>query len=137
MQLAPPKSKYIEHILVATRSGEAGVGEIFRTLQFRLRDSTWTIVFKSLIVLHLMIREGAENATLEYLADNPRKVAISSFSEGKSGRDRGGSAYVTVLTSVQFKRKDIISGDIRITLSLAPKHLPIPRSTMYEAGKAD
>ncbi|EEA21974.1 hypothetical protein TMatcc_008604 [Talaromyces marneffei ATCC 18224] len=81
IKLAPPKSKYIEHILVATRSGEAGVGEIFRTLQFRLRDSTWTIVFKSLIVLHMMIREGAENATLEYLADNPRKVAISSFSE--------------------------------------------------------
>lgn len=35
-----------------------------------------------------MIREGAENATLEYLADNPRKVAISSFSEGKSDRNR-------------------------------------------------
>ncbi|EED16371.1 ENTH domain protein [Talaromyces stipitatus ATCC 10500] len=81
IKLAPPKSKYIEHILLATRSGEAGVGEIFRTLQFRLRDSTWTIVFKGLIVLHLMMREGAENATLEYLAENPRKVAISSFSE--------------------------------------------------------
>lgn len=81
IKLAPPKSKYIEHILLATRSGEAGVGEVFRTLQFRLRDSTWTIVFKSLIVLHLMIREGAENITLEYLAENPRKVAISSFSE--------------------------------------------------------
>ncbi|KAH8700895.1 ANTH domain-containing protein [Talaromyces proteolyticus] len=84
IKLAPPKSKYIEHILLATRSGEAGVAEIFRTLQFRLRDSTWTIVFKSLIVLHLMIREGAESATLEYLAENPRKIAISSFSEVQS-----------------------------------------------------
>jgi hypothetical protein len=83
-QLAAPKSKYIEHILLATHSGEAGVAEIFRSLQFRLRDSTWTIVFKSLIVLHLMIREGAPDATLEFLAQNPRKVAISSFSEGES-----------------------------------------------------
>jgi hypothetical protein len=83
LQLAAPKSKYIEHILIATRSGEAGVAEIFRTLQFRLRDSTWTIVFKSLIVLHLMIREGAESAALEYLSENPRKIAISSFSEGE------------------------------------------------------
>ncbi|KAL1991553.1 hypothetical protein VTN49DRAFT_4861 [Thermomyces lanuginosus] len=81
VKLAPPKAKYIEHILLATHSGEAGVAEIFRTLQFRLRDSTWTIVFKALIVLHLMIREGAPNATLEFLAANPRLIAISSFSE--------------------------------------------------------
>lgn len=60
------------------------MAEIFRTLQFRLRDSTWTIVFKALIVLHLMIREGAPNATLEFLAANPRLIAISSFSEGDS-----------------------------------------------------
>ncbi|GKT92024.1 ANTH domain-containing protein [Colletotrichum tofieldiae] len=56
---APPKTKYIEHILVATHAGEAGVAEVFRALQFRLRDSTWTVVFKSLITVHLMIREGS------------------------------------------------------------------------------
>lgn len=81
-QLAAPKSKYIEHILVATHTGEAGVAEIFRTVQLRLRDSTWTIVFKSLIVIHIMIREGQLDATLQYMAENPRKLAISGFSEG-------------------------------------------------------
>ncbi|KAL1966655.1 hypothetical protein VTN77DRAFT_4066 [Rasamsonia byssochlamydoides] len=84
IKLAPPKAKYIEHILLATHSGEAGVAEIFRTLQFRLRDSTWTIVFKSLIVIHLMIREGALDATLEYIAENPRRIAISSFSDAQA-----------------------------------------------------
>lgn len=81
-QLAPPKSKYIEHIFVATHAGDAGVAEIFRTLQHRLRDSTWTIVFKSLIVVHLMIREGEPNVTLKYLAESPSKLAISNFSDG-------------------------------------------------------
>lgn len=81
-QLAAPKSKYIEHILVATHTGEAGVAEIFRTLQLRLRDSTWTIVFKALIVVHLMIREGQLDATLQYMAENPTKLAISGYSEG-------------------------------------------------------
>lgn len=85
-QLAAPKSKYIEHILVATHTGEAGVAEVFRTLQLRLRDSAWTIVFKALIVLHLMIREGQLDAALRYLSDNPKKIAPSNFSEGK---DRG------------------------------------------------
>ena len=83
-QLAPPKAKYVEHILVATHAGDAGVAEIFRALQNRLRDSTWTIVFKSLILVHLMIREGEPNVTLKYLADSPSKLAISNFSDGTS-----------------------------------------------------
>ncbi|KAF2102780.1 ANTH-domain-containing protein [Rhizodiscina lignyota] len=82
IKLAPPKSKYIEHILIATHSGDHGVAEVFRILQNRLRDSTWTVVFKSLIVIHLMIREGEPDVTLRYLSDNPRnKLAISNFTE--------------------------------------------------------
>lgn len=69
--------------MVATHAGEAGVAEIFRALTNRLRDSTWTIVFKSLIIVHLMIREGEPEVTLKYLAQNPqRKLAINSFTEG-------------------------------------------------------
>ncbi|MCJ1471931.1 hypothetical protein MMC13_000572 [Lambiella insularis] len=81
IKLAAPKSKYVEHILVATHAGEAGVEDVFRTLTNRLRDSTWTIVFKGLIIVHLMIREGEPNVTLKYLAESPSKLAISNFSE--------------------------------------------------------
>lgn len=69
---------------MATHAGESGVAEIFRVLQNRLRDSTWTIVFKSLIIVHLMIREGEPDLTLKYIASNPRKLAISNFSDGTS-----------------------------------------------------
>ncbi|KKY25169.1 putative enth domain protein [Phaeomoniella chlamydospora] len=81
IKLAAPKSKYVEAILAATHGGEAGVGDVFRTLQHRLRDSTWTIAFKSLIVIHLMIREGEPDITLKYIAENPRQLAISNFTE--------------------------------------------------------
>lgn len=81
IKLAAPKAKYVEHILVATHAGEAGVAEIFRALQNRLRDSTWTIVFKALIIVHLMIREGEPRVTLKHLADSPSKLAISNFSD--------------------------------------------------------
>ncbi|KAL8750990.1 MAG: hypothetical protein Q9199_006722 [Rusavskia elegans] len=81
IKLAAPKAKYVEHILVATHAGEAGVAEIFRAMQNRLRDSTWTIVFKALIIVHLMIREGEPNVTLKYLADSPSKLAIGGFSD--------------------------------------------------------
>ncbi|TVY56574.1 ENTH domain-containing protein [Lachnellula cervina] len=81
IKAAPPKSKYIEHILIATHSGEAGVAEVFRALSNRLRDSTWTVVFKSLITVHLMIREGSPDVTLAYLARHRQMLAISSFSD--------------------------------------------------------
>ncbi|KAK7744082.1 hypothetical protein SLS53_003600 [Cytospora paraplurivora] len=84
IKAAPPKTKYIEHILVATHAGEAGVGEVFRALQHRLRDSTWTVVFKSLITVHLMIREGSPDVTLAYLAKHRNMLAMSMFSDAQT-----------------------------------------------------
>ncbi|OAA62022.1 ANTH domain protein [Niveomyces insectorum RCEF 264] len=84
VKLAPPKTKYIEHILIATHAGEAGVGEVFRALQYRLHDSTWTTVFKSLITAHLMIREGSPDVTLAYLAKNRNLLAPTSISDAQS-----------------------------------------------------
>lgn len=82
VKLAPPKSKYVEHILLATQSGEAGVAEVFRTLTHRLRDSTWTVAFKSLIIVHLMIKEGTPDVTLSYLSAAPtHRLAINSFTD--------------------------------------------------------
>lgn len=82
-QAAPPKTKYIEHILVATHSGESGVAEVFRSLQNRLHDSTWTVVFKALITTHLMIREGSPNVTLSYLAKHRDMLALGNITDGE------------------------------------------------------
>ncbi|CAN8100922.1 unnamed protein product [Discula destructiva] len=84
IKAAPPKTKYIEHILVATHSDEQGVAEVFRALQHRLRDSTWTVVFKSLITVHLMIREGSPDVTLAYLAKHRNMLAVSMFSDAQT-----------------------------------------------------
>ncbi|KAM0520942.1 hypothetical protein ACHAPS_006664 [Verticillium nonalfalfae] len=84
IKAAPPKTKYIEHILVATHSGEAGVAEVFRSLQFRLRDSTWTVVFKSLITIHLMIREGSPDATLAYLSEHRNLLSITTITDAQT-----------------------------------------------------
>ncbi len=59
------------------------MGEVFRALQYRLRDSTWTVVFKSLITVHLMIREGSSDVTLAYLAKHRNMLAVSMFSDGQ------------------------------------------------------
>ncbi|KHN94709.1 ENTH domain containing protein [Metarhizium album ARSEF 1941] len=81
---APPKTKYIEHILVATHSGDAGVGEVFRSLQHRLRDSTWTVVLKSLLTTHIMIREGSPDVTLSFLARHRNVLGVGHFADAQT-----------------------------------------------------
>jgi phosphatidylinositol-binding clathrin assembly protein len=105
--MAAPKSKYVENILTATRTGEAGVAEVFRTLSLRLRDTTWTIVFKSLIIVHLMIREGDSLVTLRFLAEYPSKMAISSFSDGMSPLRRVKGDQVLTPWTVQSQGANI------------------------------
>ncbi|KAL8814651.1 MAG: hypothetical protein Q9223_006143 [Gallowayella weberi] len=104
IKLAAPKAKYVEHILVATHAGDAGVAEVFRALQNRLRDSTWTIVFKALIIVHLMIREGEPNVTLKFLAESPSKLAISNFSEVQAQGTNIRHYYSYVLTRARAFR---------------------------------
>jgi hypothetical protein len=61
------------------------VAEVFRTLTERIRDSTWTVCFKSLLIVHLMIKEGERDATLKYLAQAPKTcLAISGYTDGMS-----------------------------------------------------
>ncbi|KAG5983792.1 hypothetical protein E4U55_007107 [Claviceps digitariae] len=81
---APPKTKYIEHILIATHSGDAGVAEVFRSLQYRLHDSTWTVVLKSLLTTHLMIREGSPDVTLAYLSKHRNVFNVGHFADAQT-----------------------------------------------------
>ncbi|KAK9365950.1 ANTH domain-containing protein [Lipomyces kononenkoae] len=85
IKLAAPKAKYIEPILQGT-TNSVELDEIFRALSARLRDSAWTIVYKSLIVVHIMIREGKKDATLEYLSHHARMLDCSQMSTGAAAR---------------------------------------------------
>lgn len=85
IKLAPPKPKYVEPILIATANGEKN--EDFRTimkaLDKRLQSSVWTMVYKSLVVLHIMLREGDDHTTIKYLASHLKMLDITI---GKNGR---------------------------------------------------
>lgn len=67
IKMAPPKAKYVDPILLGTADPHE-FREIIRALDARVQDTAWTIVYKSLILAHLMIREGEPNVTIEYLS---------------------------------------------------------------------
>lgn len=133
--------RYIEHILIATHAGEAGVAEVFRALQNRLRDSTWTVVFKSLITVHLMIREGSPDVTLAYLARHRNMLAISNFSDGAYRRcTSAGRVAVDIIYNpigtmlmeyLKCKHKDETFGIIRTTWRSVRDHSKIQNAISY------
>lgn len=69
IKMAPPKSKYIDPILLGSEQHE-DFKEIMNALSHRINDTAWTVVYKSLIVLHLLIRDGEKSVTLNYLGQS-------------------------------------------------------------------
>ncbi|KAG7697218.1 hypothetical protein KL951_002580 [Ogataea haglerorum] len=92
IKLAPPKPKYIEPILMATAGGEQSENfrVIMRSLAVRLDDTAWSIVYKALIVAHIMIREGEEDVTISYLAKNPHMLECRNIAKSGTFISNGG-----------------------------------------------
>ncbi|KAI0769149.1 ANTH domain-containing protein [Trametes elegans] len=67
---APPKSKYLDPIIAATWSEDGAVHDVCRALAPRFREPNAVVVFKALIVLHTMIRNGATDNVLQYLSSS-------------------------------------------------------------------
>ncbi|RPD58912.1 ANTH-domain-containing protein [Lentinus tigrinus ALCF2SS1-7] len=67
---APPKSKYLDPIIAATWSEDGAVHDVCKALAPRFREPNVIVVFKALIVLHTMIRNGATDNILQYLSSS-------------------------------------------------------------------
>ncbi|KAF8523010.1 ANTH domain-containing protein [Gautieria morchelliformis] len=65
---APPKAKYLDPIIAATWSEDGAVHDVCKALSPRFREPNAIVVFKALIVLHTMIRNGATDNVLSYLS---------------------------------------------------------------------
>lgn len=91
-------------------------------------------MFKSLIVIHLMIREGQLDATLMFIADNPNKIAISQLSEGGWYKENQLDAFL-LTDRLQYRRKVITSGDIPTIFWRAPGYSRTQKPIMCAVGK--
>ncbi|GAA5863962.1 hypothetical protein JCM3774_004435 [Rhodotorula dairenensis] len=75
---AAPKAKYIDPIVQATFQQDGQIREIVQCLSAKLRDPSQTVVFKSLIVLHTIMRSGQLDAVFSYLATSSTSLSLSS-----------------------------------------------------------
>ncbi|KAK7683337.1 hypothetical protein QCA50_013599 [Cerrena zonata] len=67
---APPKAKYMDPIIAATWSEDGAVHDVCKALAPRFREPNAVVVFKALIVLHTMVRNGATDNVLSYLSSS-------------------------------------------------------------------
>ncbi|QRW03111.1 epsin amino-terminal-like (ENTH) domain-containing protein C19F8,03c [Ceratobasidium sp. AG-Ba] len=67
---AAPKAKYIEPLISATYSDDGSIHDICKALAPRFREPNAVVVFKALIVLHTVIRQGQTDNVLKYLASS-------------------------------------------------------------------
>ncbi|KAJ7625652.1 ANTH domain-containing protein [Roridomyces roridus] len=65
---APPKAKYLDPIIAATWDEGGAVHDVCKALSPRFREPNAIVVFKALIVLHTMIRNGSTDNVLGYLS---------------------------------------------------------------------
>lgn len=94
-------------------------------------------MFKALIVIHLMIREGVLDATLQYLADNPRRIAINGLSDCEPKTLVHGGCFIPWAdSSTQCRCRDITFDDILITSLRVPKPSRTPKRTTFEVDQA-
>ncbi|EPX72379.1 ENTH/VHS domain-containing protein [Schizosaccharomyces octosporus yFS286] len=76
IKLAAPKSKHVELILQATSEDPDTLDTVIQNLCERMKDSSWTVVYKSLIVFHLMLKDGSPGTTIVALSQRPRILEV-------------------------------------------------------------
>lgn len=80
IKMAPPKQKYIEPILLGT-ADPSEFREIARALDSRISDTAWTIVYKSLVVVHWMMRDGDRNVAIRYYSEHLSFFQLSEITK--------------------------------------------------------
>lgn len=72
----------------ATTEDPETLENVIQALCERLKEQSWTIVFKTLIVFHVMLKEGAPNTTIVALSQRPRILEVlkasSLLAQGKN-----------------------------------------------------
>lgn len=85
-----PKPKYMEPILAAANGRDGALQDVFRALSYRLQDPNSTVggraltqvAFKTLLVVHTLIRSSASVVVLSYLAGDPSALRLQRVATG-------------------------------------------------------
>ncbi|KAJ3178783.1 hypothetical protein HDU87_003338 [Geranomyces variabilis] len=84
--IKPLKPKHVQILTGASWQREIPISELFRFINHRLREDHWVVVFKALITIHILMREGATDRVIGFVASNAGLLNMANF------RDRTNTA---------------------------------------------
>ncbi|KAL1928006.1 hypothetical protein VTP01DRAFT_3411 [Rhizomucor pusillus] len=137
LEYSPPKQKHLNTLVSATHQNPACVPDIMALLEKRLKENSWIIVFKVLIIAHTLIREAKNDAVIEYLFRNPGVLDFARLREKSSNV----SHIVNIRTYKEYLNKRIDAyGKFRVDHVKATmtnkvgrlRHLSVPDGLLKE-----
>ncbi|KAI9492692.1 ANTH domain-containing protein [Zychaea mexicana] len=81
----PPKQKHLNTLNALTFQYPASVGDIVDLLERRLRENSWIVTFKVLIILHTLMREGNGDKVIACIDSRPSALDTTRVREKSSG----------------------------------------------------
>ncbi|KAJ3064504.1 hypothetical protein HK102_008185, partial [Quaeritorhiza haematococci] len=111
-KVKPLKPKHVRILTECTWHREVSMTELFRLIHQRIKEGHWAIVFKSLILVHILVREGSTERVLGYLTGNPTLLNMSGYRD-KSHNPLGNAqaknirAYATYLEEKVFGFREV------------------------------
>ncbi|KAL4209031.1 ANTH-domain-containing protein [Rhizopus microsporus] len=81
----PPKQKHLSTLVSLTYENPGNAVYIVDLLERRLRENSWIIIFKVLIILHTLMRNGDGDKTIAYIETKPSALDTTKLREKSSG----------------------------------------------------
>ncbi|KAJ3370763.1 hypothetical protein GGF31_003787 [Allomyces arbusculus] len=81
-----PKWNHVSVVLNATWRRDISIADIGRLLEMRLHDSSWSVVFKALIVTHILMDQGSGERLIAFLATQPSMLNLAGFRDASGTR---------------------------------------------------
>ncbi|KAJ1501697.1 hypothetical protein HMI55_003262, partial [Coelomomyces lativittatus] len=81
-----PKWKHVSVLLNATWRRDISISDIGFMLSQRLKDTSWSVVFKTLILIHLLMEQGSNDRLIGFLATQPTILNLAGFRDASGVR---------------------------------------------------
>ncbi|KAH9250650.1 hypothetical protein BASA81_011570 [Batrachochytrium salamandrivorans] len=82
------KPKHVKLLATVTYQPNVSMSELFRAISPRILEPNWIVVFKTLTLVHVLIKEGDSERIMGFLAANTDLIDTSGFRD-KSGHPVG------------------------------------------------
>ncbi|KAJ3035865.1 hypothetical protein HDV00_003338 [Rhizophlyctis rosea] len=135
----PLKPKHVHFLCQVSMERGSHISDIFRCINSRLREHNWVVVFKSLILIHILMREGGTDRVLGFLASNSAMLNMAAFRD-KSGHPLGAAqaknirAYAMYLEEKVITYREIKYDFVRSKPEMISRFrsLPVERGLLHE-----